>query len=117
MTQADSVLPWHAIDFPTSSTFAMGSLQTEIQQQSPIQQNGDSIMKEAFTGTIPAGATSDTTTLCSLAFPLVLKNNLKGYSAAELELRLRVGYRPGAAQLEGCRIDNKILFTVLAEIS
>jgi hypothetical protein len=73
-------------------------------------------MKEAFACAIPAEGTSDTTTLCSLAFPLVLKNNLKGYSAADLDLRLRVGYRLGAAPLEGCRIDNKILFTVLAEI-
>jgi hypothetical protein len=91
-------------------------LETEIQQQSPIQLTGDSIVKETLDGAMPAEDTSDTTTLCSLAFPLVLKNNLRGYSAAELDLRLRVGYRLGSAPLEGCRIDNKILFTVLAEI-
>lgn len=65
----------------------------------------------------PAEAVSDTTTLCSLAFSLILKNNLKGYSAADLDLKLRVGYRYGSTLSEGCRVDNQILINVLAEIS
>src|ERR1700685_1105216 len=76
LTQTDTVMPWHAIDFQITPTFALGSLPSGIQQQSPIQLTGDSIMKEAFACAIPAEGTSDTTTLCSLAFPLVLKNNL-----------------------------------------
>lgn len=61
---------------------------------------------------------SDTTmTLCSWALSLVLKNNVKGYSAADMDLNLRVGYIYGATPTEGLRIDNKILLNVLAEIS
>jgi hypothetical protein len=103
------------MDFASTPTFTFESLPTEIERQSHIQTTGDSVVREALAGTASVDGTSDITTLCSLAFPLVLKNNPKGYSAADLDLRLRVGYRFGAAP-EGCRIDNKILFAVLAEI-
>ncbi|KAF2865889.1 hypothetical protein BDV95DRAFT_585297 [Massariosphaeria phaeospora] len=58
----------------------------------------------------------DNTTLCSLAFSLVMVNNRKGYSTTELDIRLRAGYRPGSEPSDGCRIENKVLFSVLAEI-
>lgn len=60
---------------------------------------------------------SEYTTLCSLALPLVMTNNRKGYSPVDLEIRLRAGYRCGIVASEGCRIENKVLFNVLAEIS
>ena len=59
---------------------------------------------------------SDNTTLCSLAFSLIMNNNRKGYDVAEIDLRLRAGYRYGSAPSDGCRVDNKILFSVLADI-
>ena len=73
-------------------------------------------MTQAFTNTPTVDDVSDTTTLCSWAFSLVLKSNVKGYSAADLELKLRAGYRHGVAPTEGCRVDNKVLLGVLAEI-
>ncbi|KAF2789969.1 hypothetical protein K505DRAFT_312216, partial [Melanomma pulvis-pyrius CBS 109.77] len=117
LTQVDAVLSWEPFDFPNTSTSALESLQTNIQAESLVQLTGDTLRTEAFSNTIPAEDVSDTTTLCSSAFSLVLKNNLKGYSAADLDLKLRVGYRYGAASSEGCRVDNKILINVLAEIS
>lgn len=117
LTQVDEVLSWEPFDFPNTSTAALMSLQTDIQTESLVQLTEDTLRTEACSNTIPAEDVSDTTTLCSAAFSLVLKNNLKGYSAADLDLKLRVGYRCGTASSEGCRVDNKILINVLAEIS
>ncbi|KAH8706903.1 hypothetical protein GQ44DRAFT_777725 [Phaeosphaeriaceae sp. PMI808] len=117
LTQVDAVLSWEPFDFPNTSTPALEPLQSDIQAESLVQLTGDTLRTEAFSNTIPAEDVSDTTTLCSSAFSLVLKNNPKGYSAADLDLKLRVGYRCGATPSEGCRVDNKILFNVLAEIS
>jgi hypothetical protein len=56
------------------------------------------------------------TTLCSVAFSLIMSSNKKGYSTADLDLKLRVGYRYEHATFEGCRIDNRTLLRVLTEI-
>ena len=74
-------------------------------------------MIKAFSNTVTLENVSETTSLCSWAFSLVLRNNAKGYSAADLDLKLRAGYKFGALPAEGCRIDNKILLKVLAEVS
>lgn len=58
-----------------------------------------------------------TTTLCSVAFSMIVKNNRKGYSQPELDLKLRAGYKCGLSASGACRVENKILFQVLAEIS
>ncbi|KAF2432492.1 hypothetical protein EJ08DRAFT_585236 [Tothia fuscella] len=57
------------------------------------------------------------TTLCSLAFSLVMANNQKAYCPHDMESKLQAGYQDGFAAFEGCRIRNKVLFGVLAEIS
>ncbi|KAJ4989595.1 hypothetical protein SVAN01_04972 [Stagonosporopsis vannaccii] len=117
LTQVNAVLSWEPFDFPNIPTSALEPLQTDIPAESLAQLTGDALSTESFSNTIQAEDVSDTTTLCSSAFSLVLKNNLKGYSAADLDLKLRVGYRCGAAPSEGCRVDNKVLINVLAEIS
>jgi hypothetical protein len=95
-------------------------LQTELQAEnsfiSPCDLTMESLIAQAFSNVESAECVSDTTSLCSWAFSLLLKNNIKGYSAADLDLKLRAGYRHGAAPTEGCRIDNKVLLNVLAEI-
>jgi len=60
---------------------------------------------------------SDGTTACNIAASLVMTNNAIGCSAEELESRLRVGYLVAGVGEEDCRILNRVLFTVLAEIS
>ncbi|OAL53466.1 hypothetical protein IQ07DRAFT_361496 [Pyrenochaeta sp. DS3sAY3a] len=117
LIQVDTVPSWEPFGFLNTSTSALESLQADDQTESLIQMIGDTMRTESFGNTTTAEDISDTTTLCSSAFSLVLKNNLKGYSAADLDLKLRMGYRCGATPSEGCRVDNKILISVLAEIS
>ena len=108
LPQIDVLLPWERSDFPVTSA------------SSHMEQSGqltmDALMTEAFGNPVTVDDVSDTTTLCSWAFSLLLKSNLKGYSAADLDLKLRAGYRHGVTPTEGCRIDNKVLLNVLAEV-
>lgn len=63
------------------------------------------------------GYTSDGTTACTIAMSVITQNNAKGYSTTELELRLLPGYLMTQSDNEDCRIRNRVLFAVLAEIS
>lgn len=60
--------------------------------------------------------TEEQTTLCSVAYEMVMKHNKKQYNEAELNIKLCKGFRSAQTPLEGCRVENKILFSVLAEI-
>lgn len=60
---------------------------------------------------------SDGTTACSIAFGIITQNNAVGYTAPKLESMLTAGYRITEGASEDCRILNKVLFAVLAEIS
>lgn len=115
--QEDMLSPWNFFDFPTTSTFVPEPLSADIPSEGFEPLDVDTLMIKAFSNTVTLENVSETTSLCSWAFSLVLKNNAKGYSAADLDLKLRAGYRFGAASTEGCRIDNKILLNVLAEVS
>ncbi|KAJ8102367.1 hypothetical protein POJ06DRAFT_249522 [Lipomyces tetrasporus] len=61
-------------------------------------------------------STRESTIPCSTAFAMIVHHNRKGYSKMELDIRLRRGFRMGHTQWDGCRVDSKVLFTVLAEI-
>lgn len=113
----DTVSQLDFLNFPSISTSVPELLPQEVPSESLEQLNVDTLMMEAFRNTVTLENVSETTSLCSWAFSLVLKNNSKGYSAADLDFKLRAGYRFGAVPTEGCRIDNKILLNVLAEIS
>jgi hypothetical protein len=60
---------------------------------------------------------SDGTTACKIAASLITINNAVGYSAEELDSKLQVGYLVAGIGDEDCRILNRVLFAVLAEIS
>lgn len=60
---------------------------------------------------------SDLTTSCTIALGVITQNNTKGYSTAELESRLLPGYLMAQGANEDCRIRNRVLFEILAEIS
>lgn len=114
LASMDLPLSWELLDFPAASNSAsMADTHIELFGQLTM----DALMTKAFSNAVTAEDVSDTTTLCSWAFSLVLKNNSKGYSAEDLDLKLRVGYRHGATPTEGCRIDNKVLLNVLAEVT
>ncbi|XRM43682.1 hypothetical protein ABZX51_006838 [Aspergillus tubingensis] len=57
------------------------------------------------------------TTVCAVALELVMSCNTKNLSILDLDMRLRSGYRSARFQWEGCRVDNQVLFAVLAEIT
>ncbi|GAB7338241.1 hypothetical protein MBLNU457_4573t2 [Dothideomycetes sp. NU457] len=56
-------------------------------------------------------------TLCSVAFQILARHNRKGLSNLDLEMRLCAGYVNGRNIAQGCRVQNKVLFSVLAEVS
>lgn len=60
---------------------------------------------------------SDRTTACSIALSMVIQHNKRGLSTTELDSKLKVGYRSAEVSNEDCRILNKVLFSVLAEIT
>ena len=57
------------------------------------------------------------TTLCSLACQWVIQCNAKGVELDVLYFRMERGFRQGDSPLEGCRVDNQVLLSVLTEIS
>ncbi|KAH9827177.1 hypothetical protein Tdes44962_MAKER09807 [Teratosphaeria destructans] len=61
----------------------------------------------------------DSTTTCSSALTLLLRNNRKGLSITELQRRLEPGMVPAPARdiNAECRLQNDVLFRVLADIS
>ncbi|EAW20297.1 bZIP transcription factor [Aspergillus fischeri NRRL 181] len=56
------------------------------------------------------------TTLCAVAIQIVRHCNKKDLSMMELDAKLRHGYRNARSPLEGCRVSNWVLLSVLAEI-
>ena len=66
----------------------------------------------------PAISVSDSSsTLFSIAIQMVSRYNKKRLSEAELNQRLRCGFRQALEPSQGCRVENYVLFNVLAEIS
>jgi hypothetical protein len=61
--------------------------------------------------------TNKNTTLCSLACQWVVQCNVKGVELDVLYLRMERGFKQGKSPLEGCRVDNHVLLSLLAEIS
>jgi hypothetical protein len=57
------------------------------------------------------------TTLCSIAYRLAFQCNKRGLGDVELNVRMQHGFRPGRNSTEGCRVDNRVLLSVLSEIS
>jgi hypothetical protein len=71
-----------------------------------------------WNATVPANdASLAGTTACSIAFSMIVKHNARSLPMAQLEYRLRVGYRGGQKVGEDCRVVNSVLFSVLAEVS
>jgi hypothetical protein len=108
----DTTLPCDLFTLPTDSTFISDSLE----KSNPFGQPHDHSAMNLSSNTIQLGLESSTTTLCTTAFSLILESNRKGFSATDLDLKLRIGYRFSATPLKGCRVDNQVLLDVLAEI-
>jgi hypothetical protein len=79
----------------------------------------DFVMNQGISGNIPAGLINcvlQDTTLCSVAFQIVDLCNKKNINVSELDSKLRCGYRNAQTPFEGCRVDNWVLLSVIAEI-
>jgi hypothetical protein len=112
LTSFDANISWDLFDSRANASSAMDCTEASdifgpLNHRPAIETNNT---------TLPTSQ-SNTTTLCTVAFSLVLENNRKGYSATDLDLKLRAGYRFSATPLEGCRVDNHVLMDVLAQIS
>ncbi|TAQ90593.1 hypothetical protein B7494_g1084 [Chlorociboria aeruginascens] len=57
------------------------------------------------------------TTLCSVAYELVRQHNHRGLDMIDIGIRLWDGFRKGSKDDEGCKVENKLLFSVLEYIS
>lgn len=55
--------------------------------------------------------------VCSTALSMIFRHNRKGLSLAELQKRLRPGMRPPSEGSKECRIEESVLFRVLADIA
>ncbi|KAJ5482061.1 hypothetical protein N7475_000873 [Penicillium sp. IBT 31633x] len=64
--------------------------------------------------TVPSNSN---TTLCSLACQWVIQCNTKGVELDVLYFRMERGFKQGNNPLEGCRVDNDVLLSVLRDIS
>jgi len=104
-------------DTLTPTTISLSAILDDSTAQTHGQSQPTQSSVEMLNETTHQALLPENTTLCSLAFSLLMSNNRKGYSAVDLDLKLRAGYMCGASTSEGCRIDNKVLFSVLAEIS
>lgn len=93
-------IPDHALQ--ESSSLETGTLWTPCLLQSSLQNGGS--CSESMTG-------------CSIAFSMLLSNNSRGYSFADIEARLQEAYRKDDSVAEGCSVLNKVLFQLLSEIS
>jgi hypothetical protein len=67
-------------------------------------------------GHLNAAKSDSDTTLCSVAYDLVRQHNKKGVDMMEICIRLWNGLIKGDEGDEGCKVENKLLFSVLEYI-
>lgn len=103
------------VDHSIVAPNALCMSQEPLPAQAPL--SSEVLASQTLDVPVMPGEAVESTTLCSTAFFLVMRNNRKGYTVADLDLRLRAGYRYGSTASEGCRVKNNVLFDVLAEIS
>lgn len=85
----------------------------------PGYHHTDFVTNQNIYGNISAGMVNcvlQDTTLCTVAFQIVDLCNKKNVNVLELDSKLRCGYRNAKTPLEGCRVDNWVLLSVLSEI-
>lgn len=71
-----------------------------------------------WNATVQSGTScSESKTGCSVAFSMLLANNSRGYTFADLDARLQAAYLQDDSVAEGCSVLNKVLYQLLGEIS
>ncbi|KAF2771903.1 hypothetical protein EJ03DRAFT_11024 [Teratosphaeria nubilosa] len=92
-----------------------GPFAGDVRQDTKTEIN--SALKRCFLDAPISCEGSDSTTTCSSAITLLLRNNRKGLSITELQRRLEPGMVAAPNINAECRLQNDILFSVLADIS
>ncbi|KAL2836030.1 hypothetical protein BJX68DRAFT_43172 [Aspergillus pseudodeflectus] len=115
-----------ALDLSYSApTLGANETSLDILQSQPLTWNSELLMVEDPAGILhtlygetsrSANSVNGGTTLCSVAFHLIIQCNRTGKDVLELETKLRYGYKMPAGPGEGCRVDNGTLLAVLAEL-
>ena len=112
----DSTLTLEAM--PNSS---MDSLGNGLQGTSITFDNNQSVAGQAiercFLDTVVQFQPGETSTVCSKALSQIFRHNRKGLPIAELQKQLKPGMRAPSGASGECRIEDSVLFKVLAEIS
>lgn len=92
--------------------------QSQLPSQTPLQEPEHApYFFPSFLNNMRFDLPEDGSMLCSMAYKLIMQYNRKGYDDLQLNIKLRKGFKKGRTPLEGCRVENKVLFSVLAEIS
>ncbi|CEL07341.1 hypothetical protein ASPCAL10500 [Aspergillus calidoustus] len=114
-----------ALDLDSTRTPQSVDLPLNMVHNQVIQPNTGLTMTEDLVGVIsrldgeipdPNNSVNSETTLCSVAFHLIIQCNRTGKDVLQIETRLRTGYKMPTCPGEGCRVDNMILLGVLAEL-
>ena len=95
-----------------SSLCAFAQTYPEFPHRLPI----DPLVLNDFNCQASTNTASRDTTLCSTAYELVSQHNNKGIDMIEIGIRLSNGFRKGDGD-SGCRVENKLLFDLLDDIS
>lgn len=103
---------------PISSTIDVDSnLDPNPFTNNGTQTAANQSIERCFMDTVMHFEPSETSTVCSKVLPLVFRHNRKGLTMAELQQRLEPGMRSATGGCGECRVDDNVLFKVLAEIS
>jgi hypothetical protein len=114
-----------ALDLDSTRTPQSVGLPLNMVHNQVIQPKTGLTMTEDLAGVIsrldgeipdPNNSVNSETTLCSVAFHLIIQCNRTGKDVLQIEIRLRTGYKMPTCPGEGCRVDNMILLGVLAEL-
>lgn len=84
------------------------------QQQQP---ESDGCCERCFQDTVVDMPPSENVMVCSTALSMIFRHNRKGLSLAELQKKLRPGMRSPSDDSTECRVDESVLFKVLADIA
>jgi hypothetical protein len=132
-----STLPIHSPTSPSALYCELSSIDSDLPfpelqdlatQVEPNQSSWDILLQSSLDNLFGGSQLSrqntkhlceagEKTTLCSIAYRLVFQCNKQGLGDTELNVKMQHGFQAGRTRLEGCRIDNEVLISVLAEIS
>jgi hypothetical protein len=112
----DSMLPLGTVPKPSMNGLSNGLQCTPLTSDNNQSVAGQSI-ERCFLDTVVKFQPGETSTICSIALSLIFQYNYKGLSMAKLQTQLKPGMRAPSGASGECRIEDSVLFKVLADIS